>query len=412
MKMSLPRGIIYHRLSTELLSLIQATYQNLDDQKVVRSWETKFAEYIDRKYSVAFPFARTAIYFALKSQNLPKGSEIIMPPITIKGILDVVMELGLKPVFVDINSKTFCFDLEGLKKAINPNTKAIIFTYLFGVVPEIDKLFKLIKDRNIFSIEDFSQSLNCSFDGKKLGCFGDVGVYSASSIKTLDTYGGGLLVCDDKLIYDELKIVQNTLQSPSRTFLIKKIIINFIRNFATTRLPFHVLVFPLIKFMAKASPGSVMKHTGDRDKRMVSSLPKAWFQRYSSLQAKLGQKLINHVVTYDAKRINNVEFLKKTCNNLSFPLKEENTKNVYWQLVLFFKNPEGVQKIMHKNGIDTATTSLEKISNLKDYPFRNATPNADLIYTNGLFIPTFPGLSDKELHHVSVVLNNDTIEKL
>ena len=68
-------------------------------------------------------------------------------------------------------------------------------------VPNIKEIISISKESNLFVIEDFSQCLNGKFKAQKVGTFGDVGVYSASSIKTLDTYGGGLLVCRNKKLF-------------------------------------------------------------------------------------------------------------------------------------------------------------------------------------------------------------------
>ena len=105
-----PRGSINHSLGNSITYFLQSWVSGLKDTEKIKQFETLFAKYIDRKYCVSFPFARTAIYYALRSQNLPKGSEVIMPPISIKGILDVVVHLGLVPRYVDLDLKNFCFD--------------------------------------------------------------------------------------------------------------------------------------------------------------------------------------------------------------------------------------------------------------------------------------------------------------
>ena len=90
---------------------------------------------------------------------------------------------------------------------------------------------------------------------------------------------------------------------------------------------------------------------------------------------------------------------------VKFPKGVLNTTNVYWQLVAFFKDPLTMQKSMHRLGVDTSTTSLEKISSLSGYPYNGDTPNADYLYNKGLFIPAFPGLSSKDLQRISSVVN-------
>lgn len=90
-----PRGSINHSLFDSVAYLLKSITSKLKNDKKIFEFEELFAQYIGRKYCVSFPFARTAIYFALKVKNLPKGTEVIMPPISIKGILDSVLSLGI-----------------------------------------------------------------------------------------------------------------------------------------------------------------------------------------------------------------------------------------------------------------------------------------------------------------------------
>ena len=98
-----PRGSINHSLLDSIVFFLRSMVANLSDSQKITEFEDLFAANNDRRFCVSFPFARTAIYFALKAKNLPKGSEVIMPPISIKGILDVVVSLGLVPKYVDLD---------------------------------------------------------------------------------------------------------------------------------------------------------------------------------------------------------------------------------------------------------------------------------------------------------------------
>jgi len=406
MGLVIPRGIVYHNVNDDVSALLRSTYSSLNDVAPIRKFEAKFANYIGCNYCISFPFARTAIYYALKSRDFKIGDEIIMPPITIKSILDVVLDLKLKPVFVDINQDTLCFNLENLKLAIGPNTKAILITYLFGMVPQLDCLMTLCKENELFVIEDFSQCLNGRFKDKKVGSFGDIGVYSASSTKTLDTYGGGLLVCNDENDAKCLRGHQKSLQPAKRTQLIQKIITDLIRNIATTRLVFHLFVFPLLKLINFLYPESVIKHTGDRKKEMIENLPQDWFTSFTSFQANEGLRMIETIENSDQLRKNNVNQVKSSTSTVMFPTSVKNAKSVYWQLVAYFDEPAKVQKYLQSKNIDTSTTSLEYIANLPAYPIKGDTPNANKLYYNGLFVPAYPGLSETDLSHISHVLND------
>ena len=405
MLLNIPRGIIYHSLRQDFFALFCCFFLKLNKPKIIADFEKLFADYMVRKHCVAFPFARTAIYFSLKAKQISPGSEIIMPPITIKPILDVVLALQLKPVFVDLDKNTLCFDLNKLAESITGNTKAILITYLFGMVPDMDAMMAVCKKNNLFVLEDFSQCLNGEYNGKKVGGFGDVGIYSASSIKTLDTYGGGLLVTDDSAINGQLRQFQSELLNPSRCDLAKKIVTNVIRNLATTRIIFHLFVFPLLKFVKAINPSTLVKHTGERNKNPIQSLPTAWFAKYTSLQARVGIASLSKVNHEDSVRINNANFIRNN-TAVDFPKGVDNTRNVFWQTIAYFSEPLKILKFLQKNKIDSSITSLVKISTLPAYPVQGVTPVADMIYSAGLFIPSYPKLKKKDLSHIVKILNS------
>ena len=402
---SIPRGIIYHRLFLDIQSLCSALFTKLEDQETIRLFETNFAFYNSCKYCTCFPYARTAIYFALKAINLPPGSEIIMPPITIKAILDVILYLNLKPVYVDLDVDTLCYDTHLLKESITQSTKAILITYLFGIVPNMDEIISTCKKNNLFIIEDFSQCLNGEYREKKVGGFGHVGVYSASSIKTLDLYGGGLLITNDSNLHQKLQKDKISLSKPSRLNLLQKITIDLIRNLATSKVVFHLITFPFIKLLSRVRPKSAIKHTGNRKKKPIKKLPQQWFCRFTSFQAKLGLKILNNISNTDRMRIHNVEWLKSKTSKLHYPKGVNHSKNVYWQFITYTSNSYKLQKHLQQFAIDTSTTSLEHIAHLELYPYKKTTCVAENIYLNGLFIPSYPGLSSNDLSRIAKAID-------
>ena len=276
------RGIVYHSLMQSFRYLIFAMIKPLSNFVKIQDFQASFSKYNNCKYCVAFPFARTALFFILKHLKLDTGSKIIMPPITIKGFLDVVLEVGLIPVYVELDPHTICFDLDDLEKKIDQKVKVAIVTPLFGLVPDVEAMFNIFKKNNVFVVEDFSQCLNGSYNGKRVGTFGNVGIYSSSSIKTLDTLGGGLTVTNDESLYNKLCIDQQNLLPPSRIFLIKKASVNLIRNFATTQPWFTLLTFLFLQILGKFNPISVLKQTGNRNKMPLEKLPALWFNAFSS----------------------------------------------------------------------------------------------------------------------------------
>ncbi len=405
------RGIIYHSYKESFIYLFQSFFSSLNDKNKITEFEKEFAEYNKLKYCIAFPFARTAIYCILKNLNLPAGSEVIMSPISIKGILDVIVDLNLKPKYVDLDFETINYIPDELQKSISNKTKVVIITPLFGLVPNMDELLNILRQKDIFVIEDFSQCLNGTYNKKRVGSYGDVGVYSASSIKTVDTLGGGLVVTNSNKLFNELKISQLKLSQPNRKFIIKKAYINLLRNLATSSTIFSLMTFPLLNLIKLFNQDFALKQTGSRNKQVLTTLPKLWFCGYSSLQARIGLKKLPISRNEDVERINNVNLIKKNIGTNKFPLTNYNSSNVYWQLILLASDAKIAQDSLAKDGIDSATSSLELLSGLNNYPNQTELTNAKKIYNDGLLIPCYPGLTRKDINRISNSLDKIEFSK-
>jgi dTDP-4-amino-4,6-dideoxygalactose transaminase len=413
MTLAIPRGIIYHRIRDDVAALAQAVGGPLDDAGVIADFEAAFASYVGRAGCVSFPSARTAILSALRIRNFAPGSEIVMPPITIKPILDVVLACGLVPIFVDLDPDTLCFDLDKLETAITPNTRSILVTYLFGLVPDMDRLMNICRAHDLFVMEDFSQCLNGAFRGKKIGSFGDVSVYSSSFIKTLDTYGGGQLVSDDRSLMEQIRAQRDSMPPPSRAIVLRKILFDLAMNLATTRWIFAVAVFPLLRILSRLQPAKVIRHLGLQSVVLLPSLPAAWFHRYSSVQAALGLRLLPGVAAGDARRREHVARLKALVGNtpLRFPRGVPEGTNVFWQCIVPVRDAPSAQRALHAHGVDTSTTSLTHIAELPHSPFVADTPCARAIHQHGLFIPTYPDLADEDIEHIARALSKTMTEQ-
>jgi len=373
---------------------------------VIARFEEAFSEYVHRRNAIAFPFARTGIHAVLKNLNLPSGSIVLMPPITIKPILDVVLSLNLRPLFVDINQSTVCFDESALREATKSSPRVAILTYLFGIVPNVENICKILSDAGVFIIEDFSQCLNGTFRGRQIGTFGDVGVYSASSVKTLDTYGGGLVVTDDDTIASKLRTAQSQLSRPSRLRLLKKIFTDLIRNLATQPLVFSLVTFPLIRLLTRHGGSEVTKFTGDRDRSPLQQLPQEWFEAFTSVQAAVGLQQLKQLHEKDARRIAAIRKLNSIHDFIDRPIGDDGGENVYWQYIVYADEFAPFQRELFAQGIDCATTSLVKISGLEQYPFQGSTPNADRLYSNGVYLPCYHQLTKLQVARIGRALAN------
>ena len=405
MKLPISRGRISHTLFEDLVWLVRSVFSKINDSQTVTRFETTFAKYVGRKHCIVFPFARTGIHAVLKNLDLPEGSVVLMPPITIKPILDVVLDLKLVPVFVDIDQSTVCFSESALTDALKSSPRVAILTYLFGIVPDVEALCKTLRNAGVFIIEDFSQCLNGKFRGDQIGSFGDVSVYSASSVKTLDTYGGGFIFTDDDKMAKSLGDSQRELSKPSRSRLIKKVQTDLIRNFASQPIVFALLTFPVLRFLTWRGGSKLTKFTGDRDQQPLPSLPAEWFESYTSIQAKVGLQQLKQMEEKDTKRKSAINQINISHNFKDRPIGKDGGENVFWQYIVYADNFSEFQKQLNSRGVDCATTSLVKISGLESYPFQGVTPNADRLYSNGVYLPCYHQLTKTQISRISNALS-------
>ena len=117
---------------------------------------------------------------------------------------NAVILVGATPVLIDIDPKNLCLDLEAVKKAVTPKTKAIMLVTINGRYPDMEKFVEFAKDNNLFLVEDAAQSLGSKYKGKHLGTFGDVGSFSFSTPKIITTGQGGALVTDNEDLYKKI----------------------------------------------------------------------------------------------------------------------------------------------------------------------------------------------------------------
>ena len=175
----------------------------------VTEFENRFANYIGTKYSVSCNSGTDALYMALRALEIGAGDEVITTPFTFISTSEVIVRVGAKPVFVDIDPNTFNFDLEKVATAITNRTKAIIAVHLFGQAVDMTDLMAIAKAHKLYVIEDCAQATGASWAKQKVGSIGDVGCFSFFPTKNLGACGdGGALTTNNNAIADKIKLLR------------------------------------------------------------------------------------------------------------------------------------------------------------------------------------------------------------
>lgn len=188
----------YQRLESEMdAAMKQVLHQgNFIQGKEVRMFEQELAAYMENAAEVISCGNGTdALQLAFMALDLPKNAEVILPAFTYAALAEVVLLLGLKPVFVDVDINTYLIDIESIESAITANTKVIAVVHLFGQMANMDAVMGLAKKHNLFVVEDAAQAIGSYYSGEMVsgfaGTIGDVGTTSFFPSKNLGCYGDG-----------------------------------------------------------------------------------------------------------------------------------------------------------------------------------------------------------------------------
>jgi dTDP-4-amino-4,6-dideoxygalactose transaminase len=174
----------------------------------VKSFQKNLEDYLGVKHVIPCANGTDALQIALMGLGLKPGDEVITADFTFAATVEVISLLGLTPVLVDVDLKTFNIDLDALKNAITPRSKAIIPVHLFGQAAPMEEILSIAKENKLFVVEDNAQSIGANYtfsDGSKMktGTIGELGTTSFFPSKNLGAYGdgGAIFTNDDKLAH-------------------------------------------------------------------------------------------------------------------------------------------------------------------------------------------------------------------
>jgi UDP-2-acetamido-2-deoxy-ribo-hexuluronate aminotransferase len=182
----------------------------------VHGFQKDLEDYLDVKNVIPCANGTDALQIAMMGLGLEQGDEVITVDFTFAATVEVIALLKLTPVLIDVEKDTFNMDLDALKKAITPKTKAIVPVHLFGQCADMEAILKIAKKHNLSVIEDTAQAIGASYtfsDGtvKKAGTMGTVGTTSFFPSKNLGCYGdgGAIFTNDDNLAHTIRGIVNH-----------------------------------------------------------------------------------------------------------------------------------------------------------------------------------------------------------
>ena len=336
----------------------------------VKEFENKFSKYNNRIYGIAVSSGTAALEISMKSLNLKKGSEVIIPSFSIISTALCVVKLDLKPIIVDCNLKTWNTNPEEIINKITKKTKAIIITHIYGFPVDMKNILKIAKKKNIKIIEDAAEMIGQKYFNRPCGSFGDLSTFSFYANKHITTGEGGMILTNNLNVYKKCKSLRN-------------------------------LCFGIGK--------SRFNHNEI-----------GWNYRMTNLQAALGCGQLKNI-SWIIKRkreigLRYIHNLKK-CRKIYIQTDKLNyAKNIFWVFGILLKKNVNisrnfiVKKLLY-NGIQTRNFFLpmhkQKVFlKMKIFKKNIKMPNSEYLSKNGFYLPSGLGITNKEIDFISKKLIN------
>ena len=193
------------------------------------SFEKEIAKFCGVKYAIGVNSGTDALLLSLKALGIGPGDEAITTPFTFIATAGVIANCGAKPVFADIESKTFNISPERIEGLITHKTKAILPVHLFGQMADMDEIMSIARKHNLYVVEDAAQAIGAETKSKvksqkskvlRAGSIGDVGCFSFFPSKNLGAYGdGGMVVTNNEKLAEKIRLLRNHGSSPKEKYL-------------------------------------------------------------------------------------------------------------------------------------------------------------------------------------------------
>jgi dTDP-4-amino-4,6-dideoxygalactose transaminase len=317
----------------------------------VEKFEEEFSKYVGTRFGIGVNSGSDALYLAVKALGISNGDEVITVSHTMISTVDAITRNGAKPVFVDVEPRTYVMKVSQIKNKISNRTRAIIPVHLYGHPVDMDPLMEIADKHNLYVIEDACQAHGADYKSRKVGSIGDVGCFSFYPTKNLGAYGdGGMVVTNDK------EVAENLRKS---------------RNYGQSKRYYHDFIG-------------------------VNS-------RLDEIQAAILRVKLQYLDGWNDKRRKIAKLYDKILENteVTVPIEREYVKHAYHLYVIRHKKRDKLQQYLLKNGIQTLVHYPIPVHLQKAYPNSNGLPMTERVCKEVLSLPIYPFLKEEEIEATS-----------
>lgn len=194
----------------------------------VEEFEQAFAGYIGAKAAVATSSGTTALQVALEALGIGRGDVVVTTPFTFVATSNAILHAGARPVFVDVDPRTYNLDPQAVEDAVKrERARAILCVHLYGLPADLGQLAEVARKFHVLLIEDCAQAHGAQYDGRKVGTFGDAAIFSFYPSKNITTGEGGMIVALDEAVERRARLLVNVGQNGTGDYVYEVIGYNY-----------------------------------------------------------------------------------------------------------------------------------------------------------------------------------------
>lgn len=296
-------------------------WKSVQKSAIAENWtnllEEEFKKYLGVKYAFSFNSGRSGLMAILEAIGVKTSDEILLQAFTCNSAVNPILNLGAKPIFVDVD-ETINLDPEDLKKKITSKSKAVIVQHTFGWPAKIDEILDICKKYNLFLIEDCAHSLGTKYKGKFCGTFGDAAFFSFGRDKIISSVFGGMVVTNNEQIGERIKEFQEKLDYPSNFWIFQQLLHPILTNYLV--LPAYGLNSVLGRIILGLFHVFSILSKGVYKKEKKGEIPKYFPKRLPNALAILALNQFKKLERFNEHRREIVKFYEENLKNSKFTL--------------------------------------------------------------------------------------------
>ena len=372
----------------------------------IKEFENRFAEFHGMDHAIGASFGRMAFYYTLGGLELPPGSEIIFPALTFWAVPEIARRAGLRPVFVDVDARTFNLDPARIEAAITERTRAIVPTHLYGQPCRMTEVMRIAEKRNLSVIEDCAQAPGARYRGRRVGTFGQAAFFSFQMLKGINTYGGGMAVTNDSTIAAKVRAQAAAEPVQTTNEIIKRFAAGIAARSLVSPKGFAWWGYPIGAAAAVVTDHDLSKYFWESI-RPLDPFPRAYRRRFSNVQAILGLRALERLDEFNERSRAYAEIYTRglaECPSIQTPHVIPEVEHVYYQYCIYVSDPRCAKRRAIRRGVDFETTHVDVCSTLPLFKeFAADCPQAEKT-TEALQLPVYSRLRTSDVERVLKVM--------